>query len=292
MAQPEPSPTVDFALPDRFGRLAGVRLWQEVGAAEPARLRPRRRHVAAAHRAARRRPDGVPVRGCRPQRPPRDAARPGQPAARRGRVRRQVGARVPRLPTARLARPRARCRAREVRDPGRRALVAGRARRGRAGAAARRARRPGVRHPRRLHALPRRGDRGGRTAAGCAPRCSARATATRTIPRTPTTPSGCAPRSSRRCRAATVRIGVGVSLGALAMLHAHHTHPGTFDALFLQSGSFFTPRPGPAGVRVQRLRRGDRVRRRPRRRRADATRPSPPCSPAGRSRRTWPTTRR
>ena len=26
------------------------------------------------------------------------------------------------------------------------------------------------------------------------------------------------------------------------MLHAQHTHPGTFDALFLQSGSFFTPR--------------------------------------------------
>ncbi|MDX6573703.1 MAG: hypothetical protein QOC86_2859, partial [Gaiellales bacterium] len=35
MAQPEPSPTVDFALPDRFGRLAGVRLWEEVGATGP-----------------------------------------------------------------------------------------------------------------------------------------------------------------------------------------------------------------------------------------------------------------
>ncbi len=40
--------------------------------------------------------------------------------------------------------------------------------------------------------------------------------------------------------AATVRIGVGVSLGALAMLHAHRTQPPAFDALFLQSGSFFT----------------------------------------------------
>ncbi|HEY2299514.1 MAG TPA: alpha/beta hydrolase-fold protein [Jatrophihabitans sp.] len=39
----------------------------------------------------------------------------------------------------------------------------------------------------------------------------------------------------------TVRIGVGVSLGALAMLHAHRRHPRTFDGLFLQSGSFFTP---------------------------------------------------
>lgn len=40
---------------------------------------------------------------------------------------------------------------------------------------------------------------------------------------------------------ASIRIGVGVSLGALAMLHAHRTHPGSFDGLFLQSGSFFTP---------------------------------------------------
>ena len=39
--------------------------------------------------------------------------------------------------------------------------------------------------------------------------------------------------------ATTVTIGMGTSLGALAMLHAHCRHPGTFDALFLQSGSFF-----------------------------------------------------
>ncbi len=38
----------------------------------------------------------------------------------------------------------------------------------------------------------------------------------------------------------TARVGVGASLGALAMLHAHRRHPGTFDALLLQSGSFFT----------------------------------------------------
>jgi enterochelin esterase-like enzyme len=40
---------------------------------------------------------------------------------------------------------------------------------------------------------------------------------------------------------ASVRIGVGVSLGALAMLHAHRRHGGAFHGLFLQSGSFFTP---------------------------------------------------
>jgi len=43
-------------------------------------------------------------------------------------------------------------------------------------------------------------------------------------------------------QAATRRIGMGASLGALAMLHAHSRHPDVFDGLFLQSGSFFSPR--------------------------------------------------
>jgi enterochelin esterase-like enzyme len=34
-------------------------------------------------------------------------------------------------------------------------------------------------------------------------------------------------------------IGVGASLGGLAMLHAHRLHPAAFAGLFLQSGSFF-----------------------------------------------------
>ncbi len=38
------------------------------------------------------------------------------------------------------------------------------------------------------------------------------------------------------------RIGMGTSLGGLAMLHAHCQYPDAFDALFLQSGSFFTAR--------------------------------------------------
>jgi enterochelin esterase family protein len=37
-----------------------------------------------------------------------------------------------------------------------------------------------------------------------------------------------------------VRIGIGASLGALAMLHLHRWCSRAFDALFLQSGSFFT----------------------------------------------------
>jgi enterochelin esterase-like enzyme len=39
-----------------------------------------------------------------------------------------------------------------------------------------------------------------------------------------------------------VRIGMGSSLGALAMLHAHRRHPKSFDGLLLQSGSFFQQR--------------------------------------------------
>ena len=41
--------------------------------------------------------------------------------------------------------------------------------------------------------------------------------------------------------ATTARIGMGTSLGGLAMLHAYCRYPDTFDALFLQSGSFFVP---------------------------------------------------
>ena len=37
-------------------------------------------------------------------------------------------------------------------------------------------------------------------------------------------------------------VGMGASLGALAMLHAQRAWPDTFAGLFLQSGSFFVPR--------------------------------------------------
>jgi enterochelin esterase-like enzyme len=39
--------------------------------------------------------------------------------------------------------------------------------------------------------------------------------------------------------ATTTRIGLGASLGGLALLHAHRRHPHLFSALVLQSGSFF-----------------------------------------------------
>jgi enterochelin esterase-like enzyme len=39
-----------------------------------------------------------------------------------------------------------------------------------------------------------------------------------------------------------MRVGMGASLGALAMLHTHRRHPELFGALFLQSGSFFRAR--------------------------------------------------
>jgi enterochelin esterase-like enzyme len=41
--------------------------------------------------------------------------------------------------------------------------------------------------------------------------------------------------------ASTAVIGMGTSLGGLAMLHALCQYPDAVDALFLQSGSFFTP---------------------------------------------------
>jgi enterochelin esterase-like enzyme len=37
-------------------------------------------------------------------------------------------------------------------------------------------------------------------------------------------------------------VGVGASLGGLALLHAAVAHPGTFGGIFSQSGSFFRPR--------------------------------------------------
>ena len=40
----------------------------------------------------------------------------------------------------------------------------------------------------------------------------------------------------------SMRVGIGASLGALALLHAHRTNPAAFGALFLQSGSFFRQR--------------------------------------------------
>lgn len=39
-----------------------------------------------------------------------------------------------------------------------------------------------------------------------------------------------------------IRIGMGASLGGLAMLHAHVRHPKAFDGLLLQSGSYFRQR--------------------------------------------------
>jgi enterochelin esterase-like enzyme len=41
--------------------------------------------------------------------------------------------------------------------------------------------------------------------------------------------------------AATTVIGMGTSLGALAMVHAYCAYPDCLDAMFLQSGSFFIP---------------------------------------------------
>jgi enterochelin esterase-like enzyme len=60
---------------------------------------------------------------------------------------------------------------------------------------------------------------------------------------------------ARSLPSAPLRIGMGTSLGALAMLHAHSRYPALFDALFLQSGSFFTPGSDPQERRFPYYRR-------------------------------------
>jgi enterochelin esterase family protein len=54
------------------------------------------------------------------------------------------------------------------------------------------------------------------------------------------------------------RVGVGSSLGGLALLHAHRTHPDSLDGLFLQSGSYFRRRSDPQESGFARFARIDR----------------------------------
>jgi enterochelin esterase family protein len=54
------------------------------------------------------------------------------------------------------------------------------------------------------------------------------------------------------------RVGVGSSLGALALLHAHRLEPRAFAGLFLQSGSYFRRRTDPQETGFPRFSRVDR----------------------------------
>jgi enterochelin esterase-like enzyme len=54
------------------------------------------------------------------------------------------------------------------------------------------------------------------------------------------------------------RVGVGASLGALALLHAHRLEPRAFAGLFLQSGSYFRRRTDPQESGFGRFGRIDR----------------------------------
>lgn len=54
------------------------------------------------------------------------------------------------------------------------------------------------------------------------------------------------------------RVGVGASLGALALLHAHRLEPRAFAGLFLQSGSYFRRRTDPQERGFSRFARIDR----------------------------------
>ncbi len=55
------------------------------------------------------------------------------------------------------------------------------------------------------------------------------------------------------------RVGMGASLGALAMLHCHRVYPQTFGGLFLQSGSYFRQRSDKQESGFGRFRRITRV---------------------------------
>jgi enterochelin esterase family protein len=50
------------------------------------------------------------------------------------------------------------------------------------------------------------------------------------------------PALGRAVAVAQAPVGMGASLGGLAMLHAQRRHPAAFGGLFLQSASFFMPR--------------------------------------------------
>jgi enterochelin esterase-like enzyme len=54
------------------------------------------------------------------------------------------------------------------------------------------------------------------------------------------------------------RVGLGCSLGGLALLHAHRVQPSTFEGLFLQSGSYFRRRTDPQEARFGRFGRIER----------------------------------
>jgi enterochelin esterase family protein len=54
------------------------------------------------------------------------------------------------------------------------------------------------------------------------------------------------------------RVGLGSSLGGLALLHAHRLEPRAFSGLFLQSGSYFRRRTDPQEGRFARFSRIDR----------------------------------
>lgn len=53
-------------------------------------------------------------------------------------------------------------------------------------------------------------------------------------------------------------VGLGASLGGLALLHAHRLEPDAFAGLFLQSGSYFRRRSDPQESHVARFGRIDR----------------------------------
>ena len=175
----------------------------------------------------------------------------------------------------------------------RRAVGTRRSGRRRARSAAGRARRARVRRARRLHRLPRGHDRRRARCRRSARRCSRPGERNDWYSANPAYAqharvATCCPRCPRQ----RARIGVGVSLGALAMLHAHRTQPPGASTACSCSRAASSPRtwtrrsPGSAGSRavtefVDVGARSDD---------ADAAPGARRCSPAASPRRTSPTT--
>ena len=276
-------------LPDPDARYSAVRLSSDLPAQDFARDNGewRLEFDRAGRRAAR-----VPARGRARRRRHRVRARPRQPEHAR-RARSATSRCCCSRPTSRprgSTRPhvegemidthagRAACR--------RRALEPRRRRPGRAAAAARRPRRARVRPALPAHALLRRQDR---TRASCrrtASRCSPRASATSGTPRRRATRARSRTRCCRSCRPPTARPPRSAPASARSRCSTpQRRHPGTFGALFLQSGSFFMPRYDAHESRFPHYHRvvgfvSETLRGR-------STAPTcPPCSPAAQRRRT------
>ncbi len=301
-AEPAPRPRgrggVRAARPRAPLRRGGARAGGRAPAARAAVRRGATARGGSTFRAARGRPARVPARRRRRVRP-----RPGQPAARRRPVRRQVGRRVARVRSRPPGSTRSPTRGRSRRS----SFAAAASSRASTSCSTRRPSRPASDAPLLVvHDGPEYAEYAGLTrfldAMSWEERIPPlRAALIQPVDRNETYSASALyagalvrellPEIAKRAPHGH-RIGMGASLGALAMLHAHVRHPKSFDGLLLQSGSFFRQRYDKHESRFPALPADHALRRDGAARRATASGRFPSRSPAARPRRTARTTRR